>query len=285
MFKRILVPIGDSSHTTTALDNACRIAAFFKGEVHCLYVADVTRLKASFIASPEIWGMSLSPGIDTESVMEAAQEEMRQGEKKAVELFYQWKQQYPNLNITLKKMGSIIHEEIIKEQESYDLIVIAKQFDEEEENLGGIGEIFRKVLHKAVIPVLVSVKDNYVGTNLLACYDGKKPSRKALEVAIEVAKQYAVPLTVLTTDEYNIRKAKRISKEAVEIAREKGLGGINPIAKQLNTVGAILGEVSHLEIDFLFMGAYGDNPIKDLLLGSTTDEILRQSSCPTLLCR
>ncbi len=286
MFKRILVPLGDSSHTATTLTCACELARVFGGSIKCLYITDVEKIKAALSLATSI----SEPIMELESVesveaFDEAQREITLEEKTALYLFDRWKREYPDVPLTIEKTGGVIEKEILKREESFDLVVISRHYDATEEEVGDhIGSTVRWLLHHSKIPLLVCTQDHFIGVNLLACFDGKPHSVKALEYAIEVAKAFGVELPVLSTDEFIQKKAEERKQKALDIAKAKKFK-IKPLVFKLNTIGAIVGEVNHLNVNFLFMGAYGDNPIKDLLLGSTTEGVLSQVRCPVFLCR
>jgi len=284
LFKKILVPIGDSPNTESALTNACELAKYFDSEVRCLYVTNTEEIRTAYIVSsqsPELI-VSAEPDFDR-NVLEAVHKKLVREESIALEFFREWKEKYPHVDMRLEEVSGVIYEEILKREKDVDLIVMGRSISWEGEELGNLGENFRIIIHKSDIPVLACSHKYEIGLNIMACYDGGKPARKALDVAIKFAKKFKTPLHILSTW-WNIEKAQSLNKEAVEIAEKEGIEVV-PIVQKMNTVGTILGEIDHLFINLLFMGAYGDSPIKDLMLGSTTDQVVSRTGCPILLCR
>ena len=286
MFKKILVPLGDSSHTQSALENACELAKHFDSEIHCLYITDTEKIRSAYIAAAPLPEMDImvpmDPVVETE-IVDAVQKELVREEQLALEFYKKWKEKYSDLKIDLEETSGIIHDEIISRQDKYDVIVMGKSVHEDGSKLGATGDSFKKVVHKSKIPVLACTYTYLVGVNLLACYDGNPPAKRALDYAIKFAKNFKVPLNILTTW-WDKEKAASINKEGVKIAEEQGVEVI-PDVQHRNTVGTIIASAEQMNINFMFMGAYGDNPIKDFILGSTTDQVLSGTGCPTLLCR
>jgi len=284
MFEKILVPLGDSPHTETALDNACQLALKFDSEVVCLYVVDTEKIQSAYLTSaqiPEVM-MSMEPMYET-NIIQAVQRDLEKEENNAHECFEKYKEKYPRANLKYEDASGIVYEEILKREKDYDLVVMGKSVHSEENEPGVLGDNFRKIIHKSDLPVLASTYGHEIGDNLMVCYDGKKNSKKALDVAIGVAKKFDVPLNILTINEEE-KIARKVNSDAVEKAL---LHNVVPVSnlQWLNTVGTIIAEIDHLNINFLFMGAYGDNPIKDLILGSTTDQVVSETGCPILLYR
>ncbi|MCE1247260.1 MAG: universal stress protein [Firmicutes bacterium] len=284
MFKKILVSLGDSPNTETALYNTCELASKFGSQVVCLYVTDLSKVQSACITCAQMPEMmvSLEPCYEPEIVEEINKEMLRE-ESVVTDYFEEYKKLYPQLDITLEKCSGEVHTEILARVKNYDLLVMGKTVHEEEDDFTTLGESFHKVIHKSTIPVLACTKDNNIGANLLLCYDGKKPAKKALEYAIATAEAFRVPLNILTAGMLQ-QEVEEINEEALKKALSRGVEVVQHV-QPFNTVGAITGLVKRLSIDFLFMGAYGDNPVKDLFLGSTTDMVLKQTGCPILLCR
>lgn len=284
MFNKILVPMGDSPHTETALDNACQLAIEFESEVVCLYVVDTEKIQSAYLTSaqmPEVM-MTMEPMYET-NIIQAVHRDLEKEENATHECFEKYEKKYPGVNLKYEDASGIVYKEILKREKDYDLVVMGKSIHNEENELGILGDNFRKIIHKSDLPVLACTYGHGIGANLMACYDGKKNSKKALEVAIGVAKKFDVPLNILTINEEE-KIARKINSDAVEKALLHDVETVSNL-QWLNTVGTIIAEIDHLKINFAFMGAYGDSPIKDFILGSTTDQVISGTGCPILLYR
>jgi nucleotide-binding universal stress UspA family protein len=264
--------------------NTCELAKKFNSQVLCLYVADIEKVQSACITCAQMPEMmvSMEPCYEPE-VIEEINREIRREDVIVSQYFDKFQQMYPELGLRLEKTSGEIHSEILDRAKNYDLLVMGKTVHEEEDEYTTLGESFHRVIHKSKIPVLACTKDHNIGASLLVCYDGKKPAKKALDYAIKTADAFQVPLNILTTG-IVMDEVEEINNEAAEKAKSSGIEVVSHI-QPFNTVGAILGVVKSLNIDFMFMGAYGDNPVKDLFLGSTTDMVLKQAGCPILLCR
>lgn len=272
MFKKIVVPLGDSEHTETALYNACQVAAVFKASVVCLHVIDEEKIEAGFnerAYAPEL--------------LDAVQKELLREERFAKELFYRYDEKFKELEMELKSISGSIGEVLLSMEEDADLVVSGKMFFDETD-VTDLGPRLEQYLHKSSLPIMVCTKDNFIGTNLLASYDGGKHSLKALTYAIELALKFKTRLNVLTISE-DEEKAGKMGGEAVKQARFMGLEDVNLIKVPYNPVGSILGEAHRMEINLMFIGAFGHSGLRELVLGSTTLEVLRQAQCPVMVCR
>lgn len=64
-------------------------------------------------------------------------------------------------------------------------------------------------------------------------------------------------------------------------AREQGRIFLNRLRERAIAAGAVREQ----EIDLLIMGAYSHSPLRTLLFGSKTSDLLRSARIPTLLLR
>jgi nucleotide-binding universal stress UspA family protein len=91
-----------------------------------------------------------------------------------------------------------------------------------------------------------------------------------------------MPLVVLTveTDRTKLEAQKRAQEYLTEhrvsatFAHKSG-----PAAE------AILKTVEEHGCDLIIMGSYGPNPLVEVVMGSTVDDVLRTSRKPVLICR
>ncbi len=279
MFKRILVPLGDSRHTPQAFYNACQLAGEFDSQVTCLHIIDEEKLSVGFSRQSQM-----------PDILEAVQKELRIEERFASDLFERMKKEFPGVEMACQSVTGTLAGSVLGREMEYDLIVTGKAVFDEGDILD-ISPGVREILHRSILPVLLSTDGHPLGVNLMACYDGSKSAFKALGLAVEVAKKFGTTLNILTVlepfllaEEYR-KKALEINQEAVTYALTEGFTNVHSIIEDLNTIGTILGEIEHLNINFLFMGAYGGSPLKALALGSTTDEIITSTGCPIIMYR
>ncbi|MEW6297009.1 MAG: universal stress protein, partial [Thermodesulfobacteriota bacterium] len=120
-------------------------------------------------------------------------------------------------------------------------------------------------------------------THPLLAYDGSQRASAALHSAAEFCAALVLPLTVLsvTTREAN---AERVLDEA---RRYLDSYGLQPTFLALTghphqRIIACIQERNH---DLLFIGAYGHSRIIEMVLGSTTEYVLRNAPCPVFLTR
>jgi len=113
----------------------------------------------------------------------------------------------------------------------------------------------------------------------LAAYDASPRARKALELLAELAVLLKLPVRVLTVTENGEEGKAHLAEARSELAA-RGLAATGT-ARGGEPDEAILAEIGE-GADLVAMGAHGHGRIVELVLGSTTDRVLRRSAVPVL---
>lgn len=113
----------------------------------------------------------------------------------------------------------------------------------------------------------------------LLAFDGSPKAREALYVATYIAARGQVPLVVVTGPREN--GATMAEARAYLDSRE-----VNAILVEQTgpAAEAILNTAREHDSDLILMGGYGHSPVVEVVLGSTVDQVLRESSQPILVC-
>ena len=148
---------------------------------------------------------------------------------------------------------------------------------------GLLGGTTESVARKSPKPVLVSPAEFREVTKPLLAYDGSQRAGAAMHTAAEVTSALGLPLTVLhvarnAADGETVLAEARRYLDAYDIAVTYQVltGPPHQVIIDTLTAGA------H---DLLFIGAYGHSRIIEMVLGSTTEYVLRNSSAPVFLTR
>ena len=133
--------------------------------------------------------------------------------------------------------------------------------------------------------------------NILVGYDGSEGARLAVDLAANVASKFGAKVVVVSAFRHQSRtmepgaRATREIEEANEIADE--------IVKHLTDQGidaekdilegpapdALLTVADVRNADLIVVGSRGLNPVSELLLGSTSENVVRHAHIPVLVAR
>ncbi|HEY2108112.1 MAG TPA: universal stress protein, partial [Candidatus Binataceae bacterium] len=119
--------------------------------------------------------------------------------------------------------------------------------------------------------------------HLALAYDGSERACKAMHVAAEVASSLGAALTVLSVGrdpkagELRLAQARAYFEPYGLSVEFRHLAG--------NAPQEIIAFIRRDSPDALFIGAYGHSRIVEMMLGSTTEHLLRNAPCPLFLSR
>ncbi len=134
-------------------------------------------------------------------------------------------------------------------------------------------------------------------------YDGSEHAKKALNVAIDLAKQVGSELHIITViDIFSINslidapipkevienltnRAHVVNKEAVEISSSKGVAKVKSVVIQGDPASMIVKYAAENGIDLIVIGSRGLSTFKRILLGSVSISVVRDSKVPILIVK
>jgi nucleotide-binding universal stress UspA family protein len=278
VIKNILIPLDGSDHGKAALDYAIWLAKKFKGTLFGQHVIDTISIEGTFFH--DISGsLGFEPYFDFSSKMRELLEE--RGKLILADFSDRCAEQGIRYQ-TFLDMG-LIANEICERSKMADLVVIGHRGVNEGFSTGLLGTTAESITRKCPRPILVSTKQFAPITKPLLAFDGSQRASSAMESSAEFCSVLMLPLTVLviareeSLAQANIQRAKDyLSSYGIEATFESARG--YPEQK-------IIDYLVNLHYDLLFIGAYGHRRIIEMVLGSTTEYVLRNAPCPVFLNR
>lgn len=278
MIKNILVPIDGSEHSKAAIEYGLWFVENFHGTLFGQHVIDTVSIEGSFFH--DISGsLGFEPYLDFSTKMREVLEERGKG---LLEEFSERCREKGIKHDTFLDMG-IIASEICERAKVADLVIMGHRGINEEFSTGLLGSTAESVTRRIARPVFITTKKFKVIDSPLLAYDGSQRASSAMESAAEFCSQLHLPLTVLYIPKEE-GMADRVLQEArsylasyeLEVRYEIGKG--YPEQK-------IVDYLTNFNYDLLFIGAYGHRRIIELVIGGTTEYVLRKSPCPVFLKR
>jgi nucleotide-binding universal stress UspA family protein len=183
------------------------------------------------------------------------------------------------------KMSSsigIIPDAICEKARIADLIVMGKYGESGEWPGPLLGSVAETVVRQADKPVLLVSEKYQAIDRILAVYDNGRSANYMLHCAANLAEKLRIPITVLAVSD-DKGKGKAILEEA-QLYLEAYEIEVEPLLNDGEPAEKILSTAEENNIDLICMGAYGYN-IREFLLGSITEHVMREALCPVLLYR
>ena len=278
MIKNILVALDGSEHSKAALEYGMWMAEKFAGSLFAQHVVDTISVEGTLFH--DISGsLGFEPYLDFSTKMREALEERG---NTILEEFSQRCRQRGIKHQTFLDLG-IIPDEICERSKVADLVVIGHRGINEEFSTGLLGTTAETVTRKCPRPVFVSTRQFKPIERPLLAYDGSQRASAAMESAAEFCAVLNLPLSVLTI-------AKEDSMAENNLKQARAYLGSYPIETQYQSTRGypeqkIIDYLVNFNHDLLFIGAYGHRRIIEMVLGSTTEYVLRKSPCPVFLNR
>jgi len=278
MIKNILIPLDGSKHSEAALDYAMWMTEKFNGMLIGQHIIDTVSLEGTIFH--DISGsLGFEPYMDFTTKMREALEERG---KMILDGFSERCRQRNIRHQTVLDMG-LIANEICERAKIADLVVVGHRGVNEDFSTGLLGTTAESVTRKCPRPVFVSTKRFKAIERPLLAYDGSRQASAAMESAAEFCTVLGLPLTVLTIAKeeklgQSVSQGAKAYLSAYSIETRYELDRGYPEEK-------ILTYLNRFEHDLLFIGAYGHRRIIEMVLGSTTEYVLRKASCPVFLNR
>lgn len=278
MIKNILVPLDGSEHSKAALEYALWLARKFNGALFGQHVIDTASVEGTFFH--DISGsLGFEPYLDFSSKMREILEE--RGKIILEEFSRRCREQ--GLRHELFLDIGIVPNEICERSKMADLVVLGHRGINEEFTTGLLGGTAESVTRKCPRPLLVSTRRFREIERPLLAYDGSQRASAAMESAAEFCTQLKLPLTVLYVPREE-KAGEKVLQEARSYLGPYGIEARYELARGYPEQ-KIIDYLVNLGYDLLFIGAYGHRRIIEMVLGSTTEYVLRKSPCPVFLNR
>lgn len=172
-----------------------------------------------------------------------------------------------------------------------------------------LGSVAEKVVRHASVPVVTvsPEKKGYQGkpdySRILATFDFSEHSKNAVVRAREIAEAYGAQLQILNVVEQGVFPGhldawkEQISSELPQIAEEASrsiaetfgdltMDNVDICVEIGSGDGKVHREITEFarrnQADLIVMGTYGLSGVEHMLLGSTTERVLRSAPCPVL---
>lgn len=281
----ILACTDGSAYASGLYQYASWAAQRLDSDVEILHVTDLHRERALMMDLSGSIGLDASLQLTEElAKLEETQSRLlrQQGKSILEEAERQMKLQGISNVTTCHRHGTLV-ETLEEIEKNYELVVIGKRGAHAESARNHLGANLERVVRSASRPILVSTRTFRSIRKLLIAYDGGPSAQKTIE--------YALHSPLLTGLDCLLLRAGHIDDKAAwyleETAARLRAGGFNvtTIARNGSPEKVIAEVLDQENVDLLAMGAYGHSPIRALILGSTTTNMIRTSPVPVLLFR
>jgi nucleotide-binding universal stress UspA family protein len=280
MIKTILVCTDGSSHGGVACEYAVALASQLKARLTALHVLDARMLEGPLMADISGW-LGAQP---FSAQLSQFRELMEQKGNSVIEAFNDLCEKHGIQADAQVKTGLPVRM-ILDEEARSELVVMGLKGEHAEWTGGMTGSTVERVVRHSLKPCLVTPAAFKPIARILAGYDGSGHSSRALHEAIELSIALSVPLVILTVAEHHdMDHARDLAEDAMKLARAHEC-----IAAQMVVEGLpddmLLAKAEELGVTLIVVGAYGHSRIREMILGSTTTQLIARATVPVMLVR
>ncbi len=274
MIKRILVPTDGSEASRTGMLYALKLAAQHRAAVTGLHVVDVKLLEGPFLRDVSA-SLGTAPYVNYQGNITALLEARGRSALEEMERLCA----EAGISCETHLATGIVSRTIAEYGELADLIVMGRSGEHSPWLEGLAGSTAQAVVRRASTPVLVTGVDTPGGGPLVVGYDGSAHSRKALRVGADTAREWGVPLHLLTAG----LEADALQQEARSYLQPHGDLNVEYVTRAGDAGEEMTSYAGESGAALVVMGAFGHSKLRHMVVGSTTAYMLNHAPCPLLL--
>lgn len=277
MFKKIMVLQDGSDFDKSAMEYGAFLAKSFDGELIGVHVIDIVKLEGSMFHD-------LSGSLAFEPFLNFTSKMRELLESNGNIILENFTEECKNLGVksSTEVLSGVVVREVCEKASLVDLIVMGKRGTDKGFEFGLLGSVTEGVIRKSPKPVMVVGEEFSEIKNPMLAFDLSESASNAMANAAEVASSLGVGLTVVASSKG--AEASKALKESEEYLKPYK---IEVTVKELLDEPAVAIENYYKEngFDLIFMGKTHHGALMEMVLGSTTEHVVRNVSGPVFIVR
>lgn len=278
MIKSILLPIDGSVYTEAQVRYTVELAHAFDARVSVLSILDVRIFEWAVVMGTDGFVPIIPSNVYKEESKKILESKAAAVLEKCSEILTS-----ENVEFDAEKISGSPSDIICEKAPLVDLLVIGMrgEFAKWKKNL--VGATLDAVMRQWSKSILVTSREFKSIGSILFAYDGSERSNKALQLVGLFATQLSAPVTVLSVHDKEMFRSKLL---------EEAQSYLKPYKAQVDLVGVsgnpekeIIRVAGERHCDLMIMGAFGHSRIREAILGSTTEQVVRKADVPVLLSK
>lgn len=182
----------------------------------------------------------------------------------------------------LEEVG-LPHEQICKEAQRYDLVMMGRETYYHFETQATSDETLRQVLQSSPRPVVAVPEVLPEGKGTLVAYDGSSQAARVLQSFLSIGLAALEDLHIVSVHSTSTTEAAKCADRAVEYLGFHGVAARPVPISAAHPGPAILDKAHELNAQLLVMGCFGQSKLREFFVGSVTRHLLDHSDLPLFL--
>ncbi len=277
MIKSILLSVDGSTYTGAQVKHCIHLAKAFESMVHVISIIDIR-----IFEWPTMSADGFVPVIPS-TVYQNESKKMLDAKAEAVLSKCGRLLKAEKIEFSANKISGPPADIICDQAHLVDMLIIGARGEYAKWESKLLGATLEVVVRQFNKPILITPEKYKEISRLLIAYDGSSKANKALQMAGFFAAKLGIPIVLLTVHDSERMQNKNLLEAQTYL---------EPYEVELEAVGTsgapekeILKTAKNQKCDLIIMGAYGHSRIREAILGSTTDYVMRNSTLPVLLCK
>jgi len=278
MIKSILLSVDGSVYTEAQVKFTVALCKAFDAKVTILSIVDVRIFEWAVVMGTDGFVPVIPSNIykeESKKILEAKAEAVL---AKCADIFTK-----ERVAFDYEKINGSPSDIILEKLPLVDLLIMGVRGEFAKWRKTLVGATLDAVMRQWNKPMLITPKKFKKISNILVAYDGSEKSNKALQIVGYFATQLKAEITILTA--HDIPKMReKILNEAAAYLKPYNLN-----VKLIGTTGIPEKEIIRISqdegFDLIVMGAFGHSRIREAILGSTTEQVVRNADIPLLLSK
>lgn len=276
MINSILVGVDSSAYGRAALRHAVELASVYKAQLTGLHVLDVRYLEMPPYLDYSYAFEAVPPVVVPPEVTEqfrAKCERLLEDVRRTAEA--------RGVTVSTRAEEGVPGQVLADVGRSCDLLVIGKRGEHAKWARDLLGSTAEAVVRRSSTPVMLAEHEFRIVGRVVVLFDGSDPAKRALELAADLAGRLEAEMVVLTVDDDAERGRQVLNQAAVGC---EALGTkVSFHLRPGKTVKATLAFLAEEPADLVILGMRGHSPLRELILGRTTEQLMRQVKLPVVL--
>jgi nucleotide-binding universal stress UspA family protein len=176
-----------------------------------------------------------------------------------------------------------LEETLVEQQDGVRLIVLGRRGESAEVTQRDLGRNVERVVRALQKPILTITEHFTEPKRVLIAFDGGVVTRRGVEMVAASPLFKGLPIHLLMSGKQRKDGAKDLEWAKATLTN----AGFETVATLIpgDAEHVISQYIAEHEIDMLIMGGYSHSPLRTMLFGSKTSDLLRSAKIPTLLLR
>lgn len=278
MIKSILLSVDGSSYTEAQVKYCIQLAEAFNCKIKVLSIVDIRIFEWAVVMGTDGFVPMVPSNIYKEESQKILETKADAVLDKCSSILKQ-----EGIDFEVEKISGPPVDIICEKARVVDLLLMGARGEFAKWKSRIVGATLDAVVRQWNKQILVTPEKFKRVSKVLFAYDGSDRANKALQLAGLFGTGLDVPVVILTIHDKKAIRKKYLDEAGIYLEPYKipvELLGVSGHAEQ-----EILNIADERQCDLIIMGAFGHSRIRETILGSTTEHVLKNKKIPVLLSK